>query len=128
MNRIVLSALCLAVLGIAFSFSDQVSVSAARATPDKGQGCFVRVGEGPNDYELDATCEAHEVLKLDNQGNVEFYVYQDHGQLPEGSWRPDTTFRDTFEQCFNTSFGQICGIATETVTPSGEYKSNFKSY
>ena len=118
----------LVVLGIIFSFIGVTSVSATRAVPDKGTGCFVRVGTGDNDYVFDTTCTAHDALKFDDEGNFEFYVYQDHGQLPEGSWRPSQAFRSTFEQCFNTSFGVICGIATETVSPSGEYKSSFNSY
>ena len=118
----------LMILGIIFSFIGVNSVSATRAVTDSGTGCFVRVGTGDDDYVFDATCAAHDALKLDDEGDIEFYVYQDHGQLPEGSWRPSQAFRSSFEQCLNTSFGVVCGIATETVTPSGEYKSSFNSY
>ena len=125
MNRIVLSVVCFAVLGIATSFIGSSSVSAARADPSKGTGCFVRLSEDPNDYVLDGTCAAHDVLKLDDDGSLDFYVYQDHGQT---SWHPETTFRDTYEQCLNFgSIGIVCGIVKETITPSGEYKSSFKS-
>ena len=117
----------LVILGIIFSSVGVNSASATRAVTDKGTGCFVRVGTGDNDYVFDTTCTAHDALKLDDEGNFEFYVYQDHGQLPEGSWRPSQTFHSTFEQCFNSDFGVICGTATEMVTPSGEYKSSFKS-
>jgi|SRR5687768_1777910 len=118
----------LVVLGIIFSFIGVNSVSATRAVTDKGTGCFVRVGTGDNDYVLDNTCTAHDVRKLDDEGNLDFYVYQDHGQLPEGSWRPSRVYRNSFEMCFTASFGVFCGIAKESVTPSGEYKSSFKSY
>ena len=118
----------LMILGIIFSFIGVGTVSATRAVADKGTGCFVRVGTGDNDYVFDETCAAHDVLKFDNEGNFEFYLYQDHGQLPEGSWRPSQAFRSTFEQCFNSSFGVVCGLTTETVSPSGEYKSSFNSY
>src|SRR5215203_2632054 len=117
----------LMILGIIFSFVGVNSVSATPAGTDKGTGCYVRVGTGEDDYVLDNTCTAHEALKFDDEGNFEFYVYQDHGQLPEGSWRPSQAFRSTYEQCFNTSFGVMCGIVTEMVSPSGEYKSSFNS-
>ena len=128
MKKVGLTVGNLVILGIIFSFIGVNSVSATRAVTDSGTGCFVRVGVGDDDYIFDATCTAHDALKFDDEGNFEFYVYQDHGQLPEGSWRPAQTFRSTFEQCFNTSFGVMCGTATEIVTPSGEYRSSFNSY
>jgi hypothetical protein len=125
MNRFALGVVCFAVLAIAFCFVGSGSVSATRADPSKGTGCYVRVGEDPNDYVFDATCSAHDVLKLDDDGTLDFYVYQDHAQT---SWHPETAYRSTFEACFNFDFGVVCGTAKETVTPSGEYKSSFKSY
>jgi len=118
----------LVVLGTILSFIGVTSASATPAETGKGTGCYVRVGTGDDDYVIDSACTAHDAIKFDDEGNFEFYVYQDHGQLPEGSWRPSQAFRSTFEQCFNTSFGVICGMATETVSPSGEYKSSFNSY
>ena len=70
--------------GFAFSFIGAESVSATRAVTHKGNGCFVRVGTGASDYIEDVSCTATDVLKIDDDGNFEFYVYQDHGQLPEG--------------------------------------------
>jgi hypothetical protein len=118
----------LVVLGITLSFIGVNSVSATRAITDRGTGCYVRVGTGDNDYAYDATCTAHDVIKFDNKGNFQFYEYQDHGELPEGSWIPTKTYRNTFEVCYNLGFAVVCGTATETVTPSGEYKSSFKSH
>lgn len=118
----------LVVLGITFSFIGVNSVSATRAVTDRGTGCYVRVGTGDNDYVLDDTCTTQATLKMDDDGTFDFYVYQDHGQLPEGSWRPSEAYRDTFEICYHFSFGIVCGIAKESVSPSGEYKSSFKSY
>jgi hypothetical protein len=115
------------VLGITFSFIGATSVSATRAVTHKGNGCYVRVGTGGSDYLEDVSCTATDILKMDDDGNFEFYVYQDHGQLPEGGWRPTQAYRNTFEQCFQFSFGVVCGTVKETVTPSGEYKSSFKS-
>ena len=117
----------LMILGIIFSFIGVNSVSATRAVTDKGAGCYIRIGPGDSDYAFDPTCAAHDVIKFDDEGNFEFYAYQDSGQLPEGSWRPTRAFRSTFETCFNFSFGVVCGTATEIVTPSGQYKSAFNS-
>jgi hypothetical protein len=128
MKKVGLTVGNLVILGIIFSFIGVNSVSATRAVTDSGTGCFVRVGVGENDYVFDNTCTAHDALKFDDEGNFEFYVYLDHGQLPEGSWRPSQAFRSTYEQCFDTSFGVMCGTVTETVSPSGEYKSSFNSY
>src|SRR5215211_6195179 len=100
MKKVSLTIKNLVVLGIIFSVIGVNFVSATRAVTDKGKGCFVRVGIEDNDYVFDAACTAHDVLKLDDEGNLDFYVYQDHGQLPVGSWRPSQTYRSTFEICF----------------------------
>lgn len=118
----------LVVLGIIIFFIGVSPVSATRAVTDRGTGCFVRVGTGDADYLFDSTCTASDVLKFDDEENFEFYVYQDHGQLPEGTWRPSEAYRSTFEACLEFSFGIVCGTAKESVSPSGEYKSSFKSH
>ena len=128
MKKVSLTIKSLVILGIVFSFIGVNSVSAKRAVTDSGTGCFVRVGTEFNDYILDTTCTAHDVLKLDDDGNLEFYVYQDHGQLPAGSWRPSQPYRNAFEACYEFSFGIVCGTVKESVSPSGEYKSSFKSH
>ena len=128
MKKVSLTIMTLLILGIVFSFAGANSVSAARAFTDRGTGCYVRVGAGDNDYVLTSDCAAHDVIKFDDEGNFEFYTYQDQGQLPEGSWRPSQAYRNTFEQCFDFSFGEVCGTINEMVTPSGEYKSSFNSY
>ena len=128
MKKVSLSIVNLVVLGIIFSFVGVNSVSATRAVTERFPGCFVRVGTGDNDYVFDSSCTASDVIKFNNEGDFEFYSYQDHGQLPEGSWRPSQVFHSSFEQCFEFSFGDVCGTVRETVTPSGEYKSSFNSY
>ena len=117
------------IFAIAISFIGVIPVSATRAVADKGTGCYVRVGPGEGDYVLDNACEAHDVIKFDDDGSIELYNYQDHGQLPEGGWRPDRTFRSTYDQCLSITPAHIlvCGTIKETVTPSGEYKSSFLS-
>ena len=125
MKRFACSIVFVALIGLTLSFIGSSSVSAKPAEADKGTGCYVRTGEGENDYAYDESCKAFGVLKLDEEGDVEFYVYQDHGQT---SWHPERTYRSTFEQCLNFgSLGIVCGTVKETITPSGEYKSSFKS-
>ena len=128
MKKVSLTIINLVIFGIIFSFVGVNSARATRAFTDRGTGCFVRVGTGDNDYVLTDACIAQSVIKFDNGGNFQLFAYQDQGQLPEGSWRPTQAYRSTFEQCFEFSFGVVCGTVSETVTPSGEYKSSFNSY
>src|ERR1044072_7126749 len=116
MKKIGLTMTTLVLIGIMLSFVGVSSVSASKANTDRGEGCFVRVGTGENDYVFDATCRASQVLKFDEDDNFEFYVYQDHGQLPEGTWRPSRVHHSTFETCYSFNFGVICGTVKETVT------------
>ena len=125
MRKVKFAIRALVIIGIALSFVGVNSVSATRAITGKGDGCYVRVGEGDDDYVFDATCSANDVLKMDDDEVFDFYVYQDHGQ---SSWHPSQPYRNSFETCFNFSFGIVCGIVKESVSPSGEYKSSFKSY
>ena len=125
MRKVSLVIRILVVFGIVFSFIGVNPVSATRAVTDGNTGCYVRVGDGEDDYAYDSTCSAHSVLKMDDDGEFDFFVYQDHGQ---STWHPSTPYRNTFETCYEFSFGIVCGIAKESVSPSGEYKSSFKSY
>ncbi len=124
MRRVNLAIRPLVVIGIALSFIGVNPVSATRAVTEKGEGCYVRVGEGDDDYAFDAACTAHSVLKIDDDGEFDFWVYQDHGQ---SSWRPSLPYKSSYEACYNFNFGRVCGIVKESVSPSGEYKSSFKS-
>jgi len=114
-----------AALGVVTLFIGANSVDAKRAEASKGEGCYVKSGAGENDYAVDPTCDAHDVLKMEDANTLDFYVYQDSGQT---AWHPDVTYRATYEQCLNFSFGPVCGTVKELVTPSGEYKSSFKSH
>lgn len=125
MKRVSLTIKTLVVLAVVFSFTGVNSVSATRADTGKDTGCLVKVGTGLDDYAFDSACTAHSVLKMDNDGEFDYFVYQDHGQT---SWHPAQAYRDSFELCYEFDFGIVCGIAKETVSPSGEYKSSFKSY
>ena len=125
MKKLSLTITTVVVFGIIFSLTGVSSVSATRADTSRGTGCYVRNGAGDDDYVLDETCSAQSVLKMDDDGEFDFFVYQDHGQ---SSWRPSEPYRDSFEVCYHFDFGVVCGIAKESVSPSGEYKSSFKSY
>ena len=125
MKRLIGGLVFVALVGIALSFVGSTSVSAMRANTDKGKGCFVRVSEEIFDNVEDPECTYHEVMKLDDDGNVEFYFYQDHGQTP---WRPQKTLRETYFICTVFEDGlELCGYNTEIITPNGEYKSTFKT-
>ena len=125
--KIFTSLTMLVVVAIAVLFVGVSPVSATRAVTDRGTGCYVRVGTGDDDYVFDSACKGSDVLKFDDEENFEFYVYEDHGQLPEGTWRPSRVYHSTYEACYLFSFGVICGTVKESVTPSGEYKSSFKA-
>lgn len=62
----------------------------------KGTGCFIRVGTGDDDFAFDSTC-------------TEFYVYQDHGQVPEGSWCPSLPYRETLSFVYSLGLGSSAG-------------------
>ena len=113
------------VLAGAFLAIGTTSGSASPARPDKGTGCYV--GDANGDYLFDATCSAHSVIKYDADGKVVFYEYQDAGQLQPGAVRPSRAIRRSFELCldFGGITGELCGTATEVITPSGQYKSSF---
>ena len=114
-----------AVLAGAFLAGAPSVGSATPASPDKGTGCGMVDANGQFYYS--AACTTHEVLKLDRAGNVQFLVYQDAGQLPEGAALPSSTIINRYEQCFNVgSLEIICGTVVETIMPSGVYKSSFQ--
>jgi hypothetical protein len=113
-----------AALAGAFLLTGASPVSATPASPGKGAGCFV--GDANGTYYFDASCQTHDVIKVDAAGNFAFYAYQDAGQLPPDAARPSSTIRNSFVQCVNSSFGLICGTVEEAITPSGAYKSSFK--
>ena len=83
-----------------------------------------RAAEGNVHQDDDGPGDAHDVLKMEDATTLDLYVYQDRGQT---TWHREETYRSTYVQCLNFSFGEVCGTVKETVTPSGEYKSSFKS-
>jgi hypothetical protein len=85
------------------------------AQTDSGTGCLVRDANG--DYHFDASCNWHTVVKLDKDGNLKSFSYQDHGQLPEDAPHPSSASK-------NSGDWPGCGDGfSEVTTPSGEYSS-----
>src|SRR5690348_14142631 len=107
MKKVLIGLVCCAVLGIAFSFMGVSSVSAAPADPQKGTGCFAS-GDGAN-YFFDSNCSSHYDFKFNDDGSLQFFIYQDQTQLPAEVARPARGLHSSFEQCYNFSFGQVCG-------------------
>ena len=119
-------ALAVALAG-AFVLTAASSLSAAPASPDKGTACYV--GDANGFYYLDTSCQTHAVTKLNDDGSLAFYSYQDAGQLPPGAALPTQAITNTYDNvCYNFAFGLTCGTITEIITPSGQYKSSFKSH
>jgi hypothetical protein len=85
--------------------------------PFDNNGCFVTDVAGVTT--LDSGCRAHLTLRTIS-GEFAQAMYQDHGQLPAGATLPSTaTVNDISYYLAGT--GQI--TCSETITPSGEYKS-----
>ncbi len=101
------------------------STGVAVAKPDKpenaaqtadGKGCLVRDGAGA--YHFDAACEWHTVIKRDKNNAIQFFSYQDKGQLPATAPKPTSAANN-----YAPWPGCPDGIK-ETTTPSGQYSSS----
>jgi hypothetical protein len=102
-----------------------LSTGIAVAKPDKpenaaqtsdGKGCLVRDGAGA--YHYDANCEWHTVIKRDKNNAIQFFSYQDKGQLPAAAPKPSSAANN-----YAPWPGCPEGIK-ETTTPSGQYSSS----
>ena len=111
------------VLAGAFLTMGAKAGSAAPATPDRGTGCFVTDANGQNYF--DEACIAHEVTRFGADGSLEFYAYQDVGQLPSDAAHPATAIRNSYDVCYAFSYGVVCGVVVEVIAPGGTYKSSF---
>lgn len=94
--------------------------SGASARPENaaqvgsGTGCLVSDAYGT--YYSDPSCTWQTVTKRDADGQLQMYMYHDHGQLPEGAPAPQTAQRQ------DVSFANY--DCDEITTPSGEYQSS----
>jgi hypothetical protein len=109
--------------GIALAVAASSGVAVAK--PDKpehaaqtadGTGCLVRDGAGA--YHFDAACEWHTVVKRDKNNAIQFFSYQDKGNLPAGAPKPTSAANNSVPWP-----GCPDGIK-ETTTPSGQYSSS----
>ena len=112
------AAACVFVIGSGIS-------GVAVAKPDKpenaaqtadGKGCLVRDGAGA--YHYDANCEWHTVIKRDKANAIQFFSYQDKGDLPATAPMPAKA-----DNHYAPWPGCPEGIK-ETTTPSGQYSSS----
>ena len=116
-------AVVLAVALLATGTSVGAAATPAPATPDRGTGCYVTDANGQSFF--DESCTAHDVIRFGADGSLEFYAYQDVGQLPPEAARPASVIRNSYEACYAYSFGVTCGEVVETITPGGAYRSSF---
>jgi len=102
-----------------------MTTGVAVAKPDKpenaaqtsdGKGCLVRDGAGA--YHFDANCEWHTVIKRDKANAIQFFSYQDKGELPAAAPKPAKA-----DNHYAPWPGCPEGIK-ETTTPSGQYSSS----
>jgi hypothetical protein len=87
------------------------------AQTESGSGCIVSDGAT---YVFDPACSYHQVYKLDANGDVLSFSYQDKGDLQDGQTAPSSASRVVYTA---TYFGLSCTVS-EVVTPSGQYSSN----
>lgn len=101
--------------------------SAAQAKLDKplnastaghGNGCFVADANGMESF--DPSCQTFATVKLDQDGNVQHYIYHDDARLQDGQAAPDSAI--TYPVNY-VVFGLSC-TGTARLTPSGNYSSN----
>jgi len=86
---------------------------------ERGTGCYVR--DAADNYTWDPSCNRQAVITYDDGGNLIKYKYQDQGELPEGAALPPRAIHESY---FAIIKGLGNTLITETITPSGEYKSS----
>lgn len=112
-----------ALAGVALVATDIASAKpppANAATTDSGTGCLVSADFV--NYELDSNCDWHIVRRRDRSGTRVLLNYRDHGQLQPGQTAPASAGNNSMSF---PAFGLTCH-GTETVTPSGEYRSSLE--
>ena len=112
-----------ALAGAALFAADIASAKpppANAATTDSGTECLVSADFV--NYELDSSCNWHIVRRRDRSGARVLLNYQDHGQLQPGQVAPASAVHTSASF---PAFGLTCH-GTETVTPSGEYRSSLE--
>lgn len=90
------------------------------AITDSGSGCAV--GDANEYYVIDGACAFHTVSKVDADGNLLSFTYQDKGQLQTGQVAPKRAIR----RDVSLPYGGFACTGDEVVTPSGQYSSNLR--
>lgn len=88
------------------------------ATAGHGSGCFTRDANGVEMF--DPSCTTFFTVKLDQDGNIQHYIYHDDARLQDGQTAPDSAITNSVSYVV---FGLSCE-GTERLTPSGNYSSN----
>ncbi|MES2002144.1 MAG: hypothetical protein V4444_07545 [Pseudomonadota bacterium] len=109
----------IAAVGLLVAFPVQAKPVQA-AMPESGSGCYV--GDANELYFYDIACAYHAVSKVDANGHLLSFTYQDKGQLQTGQVAPK---RAIHRDVILTLDGLACS-GDEVVTPSGQYSSNLR--
>lgn len=88
------------------------------STVGHGTGCFTSDANGVELF--DASCQTFSTVKLDQDGNVQHYIYHDDARLQQGQTAPETAIASPVSYVV---FGLSC-VGTMRITPSGNYSSN----
>lgn len=98
-------------------------INAADAASDTG--CYVGVD---GNYTIDPSCQVHFVEKLNKDGTLAFFRYQDKGVLPPEMPAPATAQQNSADGYYRLDIGgtviQFFCTGTEFIEPSGQYASN----
>lgn len=87
---------------------------------DAGAGCLVSADFV--NYQLDPTCGWQLVRRRDRNGDRALLHYRDHGQLQPGQAAPATALNNPI----SVPVHNLMCHGTETVTPSGQYRSSLE--
>lgn len=123
-NKALSVALASCALATAVLFATDIASAkpppANAATTDSGTECLVSADFV--NYQTDSNCEWQIVRRRDRSGARVLLNYHDHGQLQPGQTAPANAANSNASF---PAFGLTCH-GTETVTPSGEYRSSLE--
>ncbi|HET9811728.1 MAG TPA: hypothetical protein VFP53_08550 [Sphingomicrobium sp.] len=88
------------------------------STAGHATGCTIHDANGVESF--DPSCQTFSTVKLDQDGNVQHYIYHDDARLQAGQTAPESAVTTPVSYVI---FGLSC-TGTERITPSGYYSSN----
>ena len=109
----------IAAVGLLVAFPVQAKPVQAAVT-ESGNSCYV--GDANEVYAVDGACDFHTVSKVDADGILLSFTYQDKGQLQTGQVAPKRAIR----RDVSVTYGGLPCTGEEVVTPSGQYSSNLR--